>query len=161
MGKGHDDAEVVVVMERSISKLRNRDEARSFTGSGALRGSSVKVEECRASDCWPLCLASDDPVRGPAGTCADEGCLACAPLRLLFRRVSCGGAFDCSSSGGLSCSFNERAIRTLRACRGPNPNALGQHLRFLRKSSHVLPHLQSCGNCPVLVGSILSLIGKA
>ena len=105
MGKGHDDAEVVVVMERSISKLRNRDEARSFTGSGALRGSSVKVEECRASDCWPLCLASDDPVRGPAGTCADEGCLACAPVRLLFRRVSCGGAFDCSSSGGLSCSF--------------------------------------------------------
>ncbi|CAE7520646.1 unnamed protein product [Symbiodinium sp. CCMP2456] len=44
----HEDAEVVVVIERGISKLRNRDEA--------------EVEQCRASDCWPQCLAWDDPV---------------------------------------------------------------------------------------------------
>ncbi|OLQ06995.1 hypothetical protein AK812_SmicGene9613 [Symbiodinium microadriaticum] len=42
----HDDAEVVVVIERGISKLPNRDEA----------------EQSRASDCWPQCLAWDDPV---------------------------------------------------------------------------------------------------
>ena len=102
--KGHDDAEVVVVIERGISKLPNRDEARSASGKSAVRGSGVQAEQSRASDCWPQCLAWDDPVRGP-------GC-ASAPVRL--HRVPCGGAFDCSSSAELStfglakglCGFN-------------------------------------------------------